>query len=82
MRKRIINHGSQDILPPDRQWLNLEALADVEVTSEDTGAPDRVGIDTGGRIGLAGGTTWTADRPSVISRATEDQTDEFSLSGE
>jgi hypothetical protein len=35
MRKRIINREPQDMSPPNQQWLNLETLADVEVTSED-----------------------------------------------
>ena len=57
MRKRIINHASQDILPPDRQWLNLEALADVEVTSEDTAHPIESALIQGG------GSGWRAERP-------------------
>jgi hypothetical protein len=57
MRKRIINHGSQDILPPDRQWLNLEALADVEVTSEDPAHPIESALIPGG------GSGWRAERP-------------------
>ena len=57
MRKRIINHGSQDILPADRQWLNLEALADVEVTSEDTAHPIESALIPGG------GSGWRAERP-------------------
>jgi hypothetical protein len=58
MRKRIINHGSKDILPPDRQqWLNLEALADVEVTSEDPACPIESALIPGGGPG------WRAERP-------------------
>ena len=39
MRKRIITRGSQDALPPDENWLDLENLAEVEVTSEDASHP-------------------------------------------
>ena len=57
MRKRIINHASQDILPADRHWLNLEALADVEVTSEDPAHPIESALIP------AGGSGWRAERP-------------------
>lgn len=35
MRKRIINQRTPDVMPSNPQWLNLERLAQVEVTSED-----------------------------------------------
>ncbi len=35
MRKRIIPQVQQDTAPPDQDWLNMEGLAEVEVTSED-----------------------------------------------
>ena len=38
MRKRIID-SSQDTASPDRGWLNVEGIAEVEVTSEDTAHP-------------------------------------------
>jgi hypothetical protein len=39
MRKRIIGQAQEDASRPQEGWLNLEALADVEVTSEDAGHP-------------------------------------------
>ena len=39
MRKRIIAPMQERSLPPDEQWLNLEALAEVELTSEDAAHP-------------------------------------------
>ena len=39
MRKRIIAPVHQGSLPPDEAWLNLEALAKVEITSEDAAHP-------------------------------------------
>ena len=41
MRKRIINQFTQGVPPPrsDQHWLNLEDLAEVEVTSEDAAHP-------------------------------------------
>jgi len=39
MRKHIINHETLDFMPPDQNWLDLEALADVEITSEDATHP-------------------------------------------
>src|ERR687891_2412224 len=39
MRKRIINQGTQGVSPSNQQWLNVEHLAQVEVTSEDAAHP-------------------------------------------
>jgi hypothetical protein len=39
MRKRIINQQTQDVLPQNEQWLNVEQLAQVEITSEDAAYP-------------------------------------------
>jgi hypothetical protein len=39
MRKRIINQSTQDLPPSSEQWLNLETLAEIEVTSEDAAHP-------------------------------------------
>ncbi len=39
MRKRIITRGTKDVIPPDQNWLDLENLAEVELTSEDASHP-------------------------------------------
>ncbi len=39
MRKRIITQGSPESSTPDPDWLNLERLAQVEVTSEEAEHP-------------------------------------------
>jgi hypothetical protein len=39
MRKRVISSAPKDIRPPDQDWLNLERLASVEMTSEDATHP-------------------------------------------
>lgn len=39
MRKRMITQGTQDVIPPDQNWLDLENLAEVELTSEDASHP-------------------------------------------
>jgi hypothetical protein len=58
MRKRIIQQGSQETLPADDQeWLDLEQLAEVELTSEDAEHP----ID--GALTLTGGSGWCAQQP-------------------
>ena len=57
MRKRIINRGPRDISPPNQQWLNLEALADVEVTSEDAAHPIESALIPGAGPG------WRAEQP-------------------
>ena len=39
MRKRIITTVQQETTPPDLEWLNMEELAEVEITSEDAAHP-------------------------------------------
>ena len=39
MRKRIINQNPQNVAPVDPSWLDLQRLAQVEVTSEDAAYP-------------------------------------------
>jgi hypothetical protein len=39
MRKRIITPIQQETAPPDLEWLNMEGLAEVEITSEDAAHP-------------------------------------------
>ncbi len=39
MRKRLISSAPRGISPPDQDWLNLEHLATVEITSEDAKHP-------------------------------------------
>ena len=39
MRKRIIIPVQQEAVPPDPEWLNMEGLAEVEITSEDAAHP-------------------------------------------
>ena len=37
MRKRIIGHGPREVAVAEQDWLDLERLAQVEITSEDAG---------------------------------------------
>jgi hypothetical protein len=39
MRKRILSPTPQDVSLPDEGWINLEAVARVEITSEDPAHP-------------------------------------------
>jgi len=39
MRKRVIAAVQQHISPPDQDWLNVEGLAEVEITSEEATHP-------------------------------------------
>jgi hypothetical protein len=39
MRKRIINQNPQDVLPADQSWIDLQRLAQVEITSEESTHP-------------------------------------------
>jgi hypothetical protein len=47
MRKRIITRGTRDVIPPDQNWLDLENLAEVEVTSEEASHPIDSALKTG-----------------------------------
>ncbi|HEX2225821.1 MAG TPA: hypothetical protein VHM64_01690 [Candidatus Binatia bacterium] len=57
MRKRIISPTSQDTPVANQHWLNLEALADVEVTSEDAAHPIESALVAGAGRG------WRAEEP-------------------
>ena len=39
MRKRMIDQGAEGASNPDRSWLDLETLAQVEISSEDAAHP-------------------------------------------
>lgn len=39
MRKRIITPAQQEIVDSDQEWLNIERIVEVEITSEDTAHP-------------------------------------------
>lgn len=39
MRKQIITRAQQDTVTPDQDWLNVEELVEVEITSEDEAHP-------------------------------------------
>jgi hypothetical protein len=39
MRKRIITSVQQETSPPELEWLDLDMLAEVEITSEDAAHP-------------------------------------------
>jgi hypothetical protein len=51
MRKRIIGQGTHDEMPPDQNWLELENLAEAELTSEDASHPIESALKPGEGIG-------------------------------
>jgi hypothetical protein len=57
MRKHIISHGPQDIKAAEPGWLELESLAQVEVTSEDVDLPIESALIPGT------GSGWRAAQP-------------------
>jgi hypothetical protein len=57
MRKRIIAPTRHEPSAPDEDWLNLEALAEVEITSEDAAHPVESALLSGGASG------WRAAAP-------------------
>ncbi len=74
MRKRVINEHPQDISPDIQSWLDLEHLAQVEFTSEDTAHPVEAALTpvtgSGWRASQAGEQTirLTFDEPQRIRR--------------
>ncbi|MHC1743382.1 MAG: hypothetical protein AB9873_10165 [Syntrophobacteraceae bacterium] len=57
MRKHIITRGPQGSVPPDEHWLDLERLAQAELTSEDESHPIESALIPGA------GTGWRASEP-------------------
>ena len=57
MRKRIIDQNPNDASPGDQSWLDLQRLAQVEVTSEDAGYPIEAALIPGFEQG------WRAAQP-------------------
>ena len=57
MRKRITNQGAESISPSNQQWLNVEHLAQVEVSSEDAAHPIESALIPGAGPG------WRAEQP-------------------
>ena len=57
MRKRIIAQGTQAVIPPDKDWLDVENLAQAELTSEDASHP----IESALKPGVGSG--WQASEP-------------------
>jgi hypothetical protein len=51
MRKRIITQDTQGILPLDEDWLDLENLVQVELTSEDASHPIESALKPGAGSG-------------------------------
>jgi hypothetical protein len=56
MRKRVMA-ASETPVPPDADWLPLEELAEVEITSESTAHPIEAALVAGGGAG------WRAETP-------------------
>ena len=57
MRKRIITRITQGIISPDEDWLDLESLAQAELTSEDAAHPIESALKRGAGPG------WRASEP-------------------
>src|SRR5262249_53811000 len=74
MRKRLISPAPKDISPPDQEWLNIEQLATVEITSEDATHPIESALLPGKDSG------WSAAEPEEQTiRLVFDQTQRIKL---
>ena len=61
MRKKIIDQNPSTSAPADGEWLDLERLAQVEVTSEDPAFPIEEALTVGGKQG------WRATKAGLQS---------------
>lgn len=74
MRKRIIGQEIRNVVSKNQRWLNLDALAQVEITSEDAAHPIESGLlpngDSGWRAAQPGPQTvrLVFDQPQKIER--------------
>ena len=51
MRKRIIAHVQKETAASDQDWLNVEGLVEVEITSEDAAHPIESALLPGRALG-------------------------------
>ena len=51
MRKRLIGHGPREVAAAEPDWLDLERLVQVEITSEDAGYPIESALIPGPGLG-------------------------------
>ena len=51
MRKRIIDQEPQNVVPVDQGWLDLQSMAQVELTSEDAANPIEAALVPGAGLG-------------------------------
>ena len=71
MRKRIIAPVQQKTTSPDQDWLNVESLAEVEITSEDAAHPIESALLPGQASGWrAAGPGMQTIRHSLLSSST------------
>jgi len=74
MRKRIINRNTQKVSPVDQCWIDLQHVAQVELTSEDAAHPIEAalipGFGSGWRAAQAGEQTirFLFDEPQRVGR--------------
>jgi hypothetical protein len=72
MRKRIVNHSTQPVSSVDQDWLDLERMAQVELSSEDAANPIEGALTAGAgwRAAQAGEQTIRIlfDEPQQIRR--------------
>jgi hypothetical protein len=55
MRKRLITSEQQKSAPPEKGWLDLEGIAEVEITSEDAAHPIEAALRPGPTSGWRAG---------------------------
>jgi hypothetical protein len=60
MRKRVIGHGPREVSAAEPGWLDLERLAQVEITSEDADFPIESALLPGA------GSRWRAAQPGEL----------------
>jgi hypothetical protein len=80
MQKRIVGRAQQEAALPDQDWLNVERLADVEVSSEDAEHPIEAAL-LPSTIGLARRRARETDNPAALHLTTTAATDLAGICG-
>jgi hypothetical protein len=81
MRKQIINRGAEGVSSADKNWLDLDGLAQVEVSSEDAVHPIESALMPNT------GSGWRASQPGkqttrlLFDKAAEDSGHSYRVSG-
>ena len=68
MRKRIVNQDPEHIAPVNQGWLDLQSVAQVELTSEDAANPVEAALVPGAGLGWRAIVMAMVEHSAVVRR--------------